>query len=95
MLNSIKSWAGDCWRLWTQFWFRPAEPHTLALIRILGGAMLFYTHLIWTLGLDDFLGRNSFITGDVSQLCIVITSFGHIFGTSNLPPPCGCYTWAR
>src|SRR2546430_17684534 len=47
---------------WDRFWFTPTKPHTLALIRILGGGMLFYTHLVWTIGLSDFLGPKSWIT---------------------------------
>ena len=39
---------------WNRFWFTAEDPATLGLIRILAGAMLFYTHLVWTLGLDQF-----------------------------------------
>lgn len=44
---------------WNLFWFAPTDPATLGLIRILTGAMLLYTHLIWTLGLNDFFGPDS------------------------------------
>jgi hypothetical protein len=44
---------------WNRFWFTPADPATLGLIRILAGAMLLYTHAVWTLGLTDFFGRSS------------------------------------
>ncbi|MBX9787731.1 MAG: HTTM domain-containing protein [Pirellulales bacterium] len=46
---------------WDRFWFTAVDPATLSLIRILAGAMLFYTHLVWTRGLDDFLGPNSWL----------------------------------
>lgn len=49
-------------RGWNRFWFTPADPATLALIRILAGAMLFYTHLVWTLELDAFFGENAWIS---------------------------------
>jgi hypothetical protein len=39
----------------------------LALIRILAGAMLFYTHAVWSLDLMAFLGPNSWVTSDVSR----------------------------
>lgn len=39
---------------WNRFWFTPADPATLGMVRILGGAMLLYTHLVWTQGLNDF-----------------------------------------
>ena len=47
---------------WNRFWFTPADPATLGLIRILAGAMLLYTHLVWTLGLSDFFGPDSWIS---------------------------------
>lgn len=67
MWTSIKAWTRECLVTWNRFWFTPALPHTLALLRILAGGMLFYTHLVWTLALDDFLGPTSFITSDVSR----------------------------
>ncbi|QDU94637.1 HTTM domain-containing protein [Lignipirellula cremea] len=54
-------------RGWDRFWFTPSQPHTLALIRILGGAMLLYTHLVWSLDLMAFLGPNSWIPTELSQ----------------------------
>ncbi|MBW3595911.1 MAG: HTTM domain-containing protein [Planctomycetes bacterium] len=64
---SIRDWFRDVLRAWNRFWFTPAQPHTLALIRILGGGMLLYTHLAWTLHLSNFLGPNSWVTREVSQ----------------------------
>lgn len=55
----IGQWGRGLVSDWNAFWFRPAAPHTLCLIRILAGAMLFYTHLVWTIGLEDFLGANA------------------------------------
>jgi hypothetical protein len=46
------------WEGWNRFWFSPADPATLGLVRILAGAMLFYTHLVWTIGLEEFFGKN-------------------------------------
>ena len=68
MTNSIKQWSGESLRSWDRFWFTPARPQTLAMIRILAGTMLFYTHLVWTRDLMAFLGRDSWITNDVSRL---------------------------
>ena len=47
---------------WNRFWFNPADPATLGLIRILAGAMLLYTHVVWTLGLNDFFGPDSWVS---------------------------------
>lgn len=52
---------------WDRFWFAPAAPHTLALIRIFAGAMLFYTHAVWALDLEAFLGKHSWVSRDANQ----------------------------
>jgi hypothetical protein len=61
LLQPTINWAKAIARAWDQFWFTPQQPHTLALIRILGGAMLFYTHLVWSLNLVAFLGPNGWL----------------------------------
>ena len=62
------AWGRAVVRAWDQFWFTPSQPHALALIRILGGAMLFYTHLIWTFGLTDFLGSRGWLPRETVAL---------------------------
>lgn len=59
------AWCQDIWRAWERFWFTPSEPHTLAAIRILAGAMLFYTHLVWSYDLLAFLGNHSWVSAEV------------------------------
>ena len=49
---------------WNRFWFTPAASETLALIRIMTGVMLFYTHFVWALDLSSFLGEHSWISRD-------------------------------
>ena len=49
-------------RGWQEFWFTPSDPATLGLIRILAGAMLFYTHLVWSLDLEAFFGRDPWLS---------------------------------
>jgi hypothetical protein len=61
-------WARGIVQAWNRFWFTPDQPHTLALIRILGGAMLFYTHLVWTIDLEAFLGPHAWLTRDAVAL---------------------------
>lgn len=46
------------WTKWCEFWFKPADPIPLAVMRILFGVMLFYTHLVWGLNLEGFFGHN-------------------------------------
>lgn len=50
------------WReAWNRFWFKPTDPIVLGLMRVLVGSMLFYTHLVWSLGLDTFLGAEGIL----------------------------------
>jgi hypothetical protein len=56
-----RKWSSQCLAAWDRFWFAPARPHTLALLRILGGGMLLYTHLAWTLQLGAFLGPDAWV----------------------------------
>lgn len=55
---------------WNRFWFTPADAATLGLIRILAGAMLFYTHLVWALDLDDFFGPASWVSAEAADLAV-------------------------
>ncbi|MBC7817377.1 MAG: HTTM domain-containing protein [Planctomycetaceae bacterium] len=50
---------------WNRFWFTPADPTTLCLIRVLAGLMLFYTHAVWTLDLEAFFGEHSWLSREV------------------------------
>jgi hypothetical protein len=58
---TYNSWLRPAALAWDRFWFTPSKPHTLALLRILGGGMLFYTHAVWSIGLPDFLGAKSWV----------------------------------
>lgn len=66
-IAAIRNWLVTCLHAWDRFWFTPAPPHTLALIRILAGGMLLYTHLVWAFDLNAFLGPNSWVTADVAR----------------------------
>jgi hypothetical protein len=50
---------------WNTFWFTPADPTLLGLIRILTGLMLVYTHAVWGLALEDFFGTKSWLSADL------------------------------
>ena len=47
-------------RQWDEFWFQPEDPLALGVLRILTGLMLIYTHLVWGIKLEAFLGPNGF-----------------------------------
>ncbi|MFT5524269.1 MAG: hypothetical protein ACI9G1_003631 [Pirellulaceae bacterium] len=61
-----KAWFSDSVQAWDRFWFAPSRPHTLAAIRVLAGAMLFYTHLVWAMDLSAFLGPDSWLSADLA-----------------------------
>lgn len=61
LIAATKAWCGTVAHAWDRFWFTPAQPHTLALIRILGGGMILYTHLVWTINLEAFLGPHGWL----------------------------------
>jgi len=68
-VNLVSAYFGELFRAardgWNRFWFRPADPATLGVIRILAGAMLFYTHLVWSLDLEAFFGARGWISPEV------------------------------
>jgi len=49
-------------RDWNTFWYTPADPTLLGVIRLLTGLMLLYTHAVWGLALDDFFGPSSWLS---------------------------------
>ena len=57
MFARVRAYVSETWRAWDQFWFAPADPATLSLIRVLAGALLLYTHVVWSLDLEAFLGE--------------------------------------
>jgi Vitamin K-dependent gamma-carboxylase len=56
--KSARSVAAD----WNAFWYTPADPTLLGLIRVLTGLMLLYTHAVWGLALADFFGPFSWLS---------------------------------
>ena len=67
-LNSLGRYAADLAQVWNAFWYTPADPSLLGLIRILAGTMLIYTHAIWGLVLNDFFGPKAWINRDLVEL---------------------------
>lgn len=48
-------------RRWNEFWFTPADPTSLGLIRLLCGAVVVYVHLAYSFDLQDFFGANAWL----------------------------------
>jgi hypothetical protein len=85
-MNALKSWFQEGWAGWNRFWFTPQDPATLGLIRILGGAMLFYTHLVWGRGLEAFFGPNSWVSPSVaSELHGSPLVWSHFWWSGSMP----------
>lgn len=65
-MNLLVGYFRDLWRGtidgWDRFWFAPSDPATLGLIRILAGAMLLYTHAVWTLGFEAFFMKDGWLS---------------------------------
>jgi Vitamin K-dependent gamma-carboxylase len=49
-------------RGWDQFWFAPADVTTLAVIRILCGALTLYVHLAYSYDLQEFFGKDAWLS---------------------------------
>ena len=65
--TSVTNWLADATDSWNRFWFRPAMPQTLAVIRICCGAMLVYVHAIWLSLAGDFFGPEAWVDADTSK----------------------------
>lgn len=62
--------AGRMWHAWDRFWFTPMDAATLSLIRIFAGAMLLYTHFVWSFDLSAFFGQHGFLPPEVMSKLI-------------------------
>jgi len=49
-------WLGEWLEAWNCFWFTPADPLPLALVRICAGALLTWASLVWFLDAEAFFG---------------------------------------
>lgn len=67
MNGALRAWIVRGAAGWDRFWFRPADPTVLALIRIAAGGMLFYTHVVWGIAFRDFFGPHPWVTPELAQ----------------------------
>lgn len=56
-----RSWLGDWRRAWTTFFFTPADPLPLAVIRICTGCLLAWSSLVWLLDAEAFFGPSGWL----------------------------------
>ena len=62
--GAFKEWLGQIFGAWDRFLFTPVDPATLGLIRVLSGAMLLYTHFVWSIDLDGFFGTDAWLSNE-------------------------------
>src|SRR5437762_12947293 len=54
-----RAWAG-----WERFWFTPADPTPLCLMRIVAGLLILYVHVAYTFDLFAFFGPDGWYPAD-------------------------------
>lgn len=64
LAGTVKGWFREIVADWDRFWFTPVDPATLSLIRVFAGAMLLYTHGVWSLKLESFFGADGWLMPD-------------------------------
>src|SRR5436309_7289245 len=47
---------GNAWAAWCRFWFTPADPTPLCLMRIVAGLLVLYVHVAYTFDLHALFG---------------------------------------
>jgi Vitamin K-dependent gamma-carboxylase len=67
MIDATRNYFAELWEGWDQFWFAPTSPSTLSAIRVLTGAMLLYTHLVWSFDLEGFFGPHGWLPPQLMQ----------------------------
>ena len=50
---------GTAWGRFLGFWFTPADPTTMAFVRIVTGCLALYVHLVYSADLISFFGRDA------------------------------------
>ena len=53
------SFPAEVWRRWVRFWFAPADPTTMAFLRIITGCVVVYVHLVYSFDLTAFFGKDA------------------------------------
>ncbi|MCC9640734.1 hypothetical protein LOC71_00490 [Rhodopirellula sp. JC740] len=66
MTGSLKQYGATWIDAWDRFWFTPRHIDTLAVLRILTGAMLVYSHLVLASDFSSFIGTEAWIDNETS-----------------------------
>jgi hypothetical protein len=54
-------------RKWDRFWFSPADPTPLGVIRIMCGLFVFYVHLAYSVDLQEFFGKHAWVDAQAME----------------------------
>jgi hypothetical protein len=57
-INPGQSRIGRAWSAWCRFWFTPADPTPLCLMRIVTGLLVLYVHVAYTFDLQALFGAD-------------------------------------
>lgn len=66
-IAASRLWFTSYVEAWNGFWFTPRPPHTLAILRIITGVMLLYSHLVLATDLSSFLGDQAWINNATAR----------------------------
>jgi len=66
-IGGVSTTLRDVGQGWNRFWFTPRSPRWLGVMRILAGLMLLYTHAVWTLDFEAFLGVQRMIPDQIAE----------------------------
>jgi hypothetical protein len=60
----------DAVRGWDRFWFTPADPTTLCMMRICCGLVVLYVHLAYSFGLFNYVGPRAWVDAQTLQYLV-------------------------
>src|SRR5437660_10054980 len=52
------------WAAWSRFWFTPADPTPLCLMRIVAGLLVLYVHVAYTFDLQALFGGRAWYSAE-------------------------------
>src|SRR5215470_17209406 len=74
-------------RGWNRFWFTPADPTILGMIRICCGLVVFYVHLAYSYDLQAFFGKDAWLSLErINETRLTIPWIGPPTGWEPLTP---------
>ena len=67
--SSEQGWFAAWGEAWDRFWFTPADPLPLAIVRIIAGTLLAWSCAVWLMDVDAFFGPHGWLRdGDVERM---------------------------